>query len=75
MRRTDLSLSASSTALFGTGLDYTDAFLFNEQLTDDERMLSENVRAYSQEKLMPRVIEATRKECKNSVLPYLYIYN
>jgi glutaryl-CoA dehydrogenase len=37
---------------------WDDPFLFEEQLTDDERM----VRDYCQDKLMPRVLEANRHE-------------
>jgi glutaryl-CoA dehydrogenase len=36
--------------------------LFEEQLTDDERMVRDAARAYCQEKLMPRILEANRQE-------------
>jgi glutaryl-CoA dehydrogenase len=36
--------------------------LFEEQLTDDERMIRDAARSYCQEKLMPRILEANREE-------------
>src|SRR3712207_5304356 len=41
---------------------WDDPFLLDEQLTDDERMVRDTARAYAQEKLLPRVIEAYREE-------------
>jgi glutaryl-CoA dehydrogenase len=41
---------------------WDDPFLLDEQLTDDERMIRDTARAYAQEKLLPRVIEAYREE-------------
>jgi glutaryl-CoA dehydrogenase len=41
---------------------WDDPFLLDEQLTDDERMIRDSARAYAQEKLLPRVIEAYREE-------------
>ena len=40
---------------------WDDPFLLDEQLTDDERMIRDTARAYAQEKLLPRVIEAYRE--------------
>ena len=37
---------------------WDDSFLLDDQLTDDERMIRDSARAYAQEKLLPRVIEA-----------------
>jgi len=37
---------------------WDDAFLLDDQLTDDERMIRDSARAYAQEKLLPRMIEA-----------------
>ena len=37
---------------------WDDAFLLEGQLTDDERMIRDSARAYAQEKLQPRIIEA-----------------
>jgi hypothetical protein len=44
--------------------NYEDAFDLESQLTDDERMIRDQFRSYCQEKLMPRIIEANRKESK-----------
>ncbi|HYI91420.1 MAG TPA: acyl-CoA dehydrogenase [Beijerinckiaceae bacterium] len=41
---------------------WDDPFLLDEQLTDDERMIQGSARAYAQDKLLPRVIEAYREE-------------
>ena len=41
---------------------WDDPFLFEDQLTEEERMVRDSARAYCQEKLLPRVLEATRKE-------------
>ena len=41
---------------------WEDPLLFNEQLTEDERMVQDAAHAYAQDKLLPRVIEAFRHE-------------
>ena len=41
---------------------WDDAFLLDEQLTDDERMIRDSARAYAQDKLLPRVNEAYLEE-------------
>jgi glutaryl-CoA dehydrogenase len=41
---------------------WDDPLLLEDQLTDDERMVRDSARAYCQEKLMPRVLEANRLE-------------
>src|SRR5215212_8020807 len=41
---------------------WDDPFLLDGQLQDDERMIRDTARAYAQEKLLPRVIEAYREE-------------
>jgi glutaryl-CoA dehydrogenase len=46
--------------------NYEDAFDLESQLTDDERMVRDQFRSYCQEKLMPRIIEANRKESTTS---------
>ena len=43
-------------------LKWDDPLLLDELLTDDERMIRDTARAYAQEKLLPRVIEAYREE-------------
>lgn len=42
--------------------DWSDPFNLDDQLTDDERMIRDAARAYAQEKLQPRVIEAYANE-------------
>ncbi len=42
--------------------DWADPFLIEEELSEDERMVRDSARAYCQEKLLPRVIEANRRE-------------
>ena len=42
--------------------DWADPMFFNEQLTEEERLIRDTARDYCQEKLMPRVLEANRNE-------------
>ena len=42
--------------------DYLDPLLLDQQLTETERMVRDSARAYSQDKLLPRVQEAFRHE-------------
>jgi len=41
---------------------WEDPFLLEDQLTEDERMIRDTARAYAQDKLMPRVLDAYRNE-------------
>ena len=41
---------------------WDDAFLLDDQLSEEERMVRESAEAYCQEKLMPRVLMANREE-------------
>ncbi len=41
---------------------WEDPLLLEEQLTEEERMVRDTARAYAQDKLMPRVLEANRHE-------------
>ncbi len=41
---------------------WDDPLLFEEQLTDEERLVRDSARAYCQDKLMPRIVEANRHE-------------
>jgi glutaryl-CoA dehydrogenase len=41
---------------------WDDPFLLDDQLTEEERMVRDSARAYCQEKLMPRILEAHRHE-------------
>jgi glutaryl-CoA dehydrogenase len=45
-----------------TDFRWDDALLLEDQLSDDERHVRDAARAYCQEKLMPRVLEANRHE-------------
>jgi glutaryl-CoA dehydrogenase len=42
--------------------DWTDPFNLDDQLSDDERMIRDTARAYAQDKLQPRVVDAYMKE-------------
>ncbi|KAJ2834093.1 hypothetical protein FBU31_001816, partial [Coemansia sp. 'formosensis'] len=42
--------------------NWEDPFLLESQLTDEEKMVRDSANAYAQERLMPRVIQATRTE-------------
>ncbi|SNS19675.1 glutaryl-CoA dehydrogenase [Sphingomonas laterariae] len=42
--------------------DWADPFLLDDQLTEDERMIRDTARAYAQDKLQPRVIDAFANE-------------
>jgi glutaryl-CoA dehydrogenase len=41
---------------------WDDAFRFDEQLNEDERMVRDTARDYAQDKLMPRILDANRNE-------------
>ncbi len=45
---------------------WDDALLLDDQLTEEERMIRDSARAYAQEKLQPRVIEAWRNEAMDA---------
>jgi glutaryl-CoA dehydrogenase len=42
--------------------DWADPLLFEEELSEEERLVRDTARAYCQEKLMPRVLTANREE-------------
>ncbi|MEM6340981.1 MAG: acyl-CoA dehydrogenase family protein, partial [Pseudomonadota bacterium] len=42
--------------------DWVDPFRLNDQLAEDERMIRDSAKAYSSEKLAPRVVEAFAEE-------------
>lgn len=42
--------------------DWADPFLLDDQLQDEERMIMDSARAYAQEKLAPRIVDAFAKE-------------
>jgi glutaryl-CoA dehydrogenase len=45
-----------------TAFDWADPLLLDKALTEEERMVRDSARAYCQEKLLPRVLEANRHE-------------
>ncbi|OCP16158.1 acyl-CoA dehydrogenase [Ensifer sp. LC163] len=45
-----------------TQFQWDDAFLLEDQLTEDERMIRDTARAYAQDRLQPRIIAAYREE-------------
>jgi glutaryl-CoA dehydrogenase len=45
-----------------TRFDWTDPFLLDDQLTDDEKLIRDSARAYAQGELQPRVIDAYASE-------------
>ncbi len=51
-------MAAKSKARF----EWSDPFLLDRQLTDDERMVRDTARAYCTDKLLPRVLESFRQE-------------
>jgi glutaryl-CoA dehydrogenase len=53
---------AQPAATDSTDFDWTDPLLLEEALTEEERMARDSARAYCQEKLFPRVLEANRHE-------------
>ncbi|WP_299393448.1 acyl-CoA dehydrogenase [Pelagibius sp.] len=50
--------SSSAKAQF----DWQDPLLLDEQLSEDERLIRDTARAYCQDSLMPRILEANRNE-------------
>ena len=57
MARTGTEKSPASAAF-----DWADPLLFEDELSEDERLVRDSARAYCQEKLMPRVLTANREE-------------
>ena len=47
---------------------WEDPFLLEDQFTEEERMVRDTARAYAQDKLMPRVIQANRNETYDPAL-------
>ncbi len=45
-----------------TSFDWADPFLLDDQLADDERMIRDTARAYAQDKLAPRIVDAFAHE-------------
>ncbi len=64
MANAEVKQEARAPAQGGTGrpFQWDDPFLIDEQLSDEERMIRDTARAYAQEQLLPRVLEAYRDE-------------
>ncbi len=43
-------------------MNWQDPLLLEDELTEEERMVRDTARSYAQDRLLPRVLEATRKE-------------
>ena len=43
-------------------LNWEDPFMLEDQLTEDERLIRDSARAYADESLAPRILEANRHE-------------
>ena len=54
--------AAGSAPAVEASFDWADPLLLDSELSEDERMVRDSARAYCQEKLLPRVIEANRHE-------------
>ena len=54
--------AGSSATSAAAKFDWADPLLLEEELSEDERMVRDSARAYCQDKLLPRVIEANRHE-------------
>ena len=55
-------MSASDSTKKAAAFQWDDAFLIDDQLTEDERMIRDTARDYAQEKLLPRAIKAYADE-------------
>ena len=42
--------------------DWADPFLLEQELSEDQRLIRDTARQYAQEQLMPRILEANRRE-------------
>ncbi len=57
------AMTTKSTADLDAGsFNWEDPLLLGDQLTEEERLIEKATRDYAQDKLMPRVLEANRKE-------------
>ncbi|HEV2573402.1 acyl-CoA dehydrogenase [Methylocella sp. CPCC 101449] len=56
------SAAAATSHTHRAAFAWEDPFLLEDQLQEEERMIRDTARAYAQEKLLPRVVEAYAKE-------------
>ena len=54
--------AAKGAAAQRTSFQWDDPLLFDDQLSEDERLIRDSARGYAQDKLMPRVIDAYMQE-------------
>jgi glutaryl-CoA dehydrogenase len=59
---TALPLSKSKDQPAPASFAWDDPFLLDEQLTEDERLIRDTARAYAQDKLLPRIVDAYANE-------------
>ncbi len=57
-----LSVETAKTTKASGGFEWSDPFLLDDQLNEEERLIRETAHAYAQEKLLPRVLEAYAQE-------------
>ena len=57
-QRSENAAGAKPSAIFA----WDDPFLLEDQLTDEERLIRDTARAFAQDKLQPRILEAYREE-------------
>ena len=57
-----LAADVPATPKAKTPFQWDDAFLIDDQLSEDERMIRDTARDYCQDKLMPRILESNRHE-------------
>jgi glutaryl-CoA dehydrogenase len=62
MTSSETQAAMSAPATIRSAFQWDDPFLFDDQLTEDERLVRDTARAYAEEKLRPRVIEAYLEE-------------
>jgi glutaryl-CoA dehydrogenase len=55
-------LKSQTDAMVKASFAWEDPFLLDDQLSEEEKLIRDTARDYCQDKLMPRIIEATRKE-------------
>ena len=55
-------MSDSAKIAKGAAFQWDDPFLLDDQLREDERLIRDSARAYAQEKLAPRIVEAYMNE-------------
>ena len=55
-------MSDPTKTLKGSAFQWDDPFLLDDQLNEDERLIRDTARAYAQEKLAPRIVDAYLNE-------------